>query len=315
MAQAGKGPREISRKVKKPYSTVYSHLKRPPAVANVPLKERGVGTELEVAHGARILTLDIETAPIVANVWGLWKVNVGLNQIICDWCILSYSAKWLGESEVLYRDNRGQGASPVTQDVGVRDDSALLLELHALLNTADIVVAQNGVRFDSKKINARFLVAGLPPVRPYKIVDTMLIAKEVALFTSNRLAWLSEALTPTVKSEHKKFPGFELWTECLADNPEAWQEMEEYNKIDVVSTEQLYLRLRPWTRTHPNVAAYDTDDTMRCPVCGGEHLQKRGTYVTNAGKYLRYVCTSCHAWSRTRYTNNTMSKRKSLLGS
>ena len=33
----------------------------------------------------------------------------------------------------------------------------------------------------------------------------------------------------------RKFNGFELWKECLADNIEAWKDMETYNKYDVLS--------------------------------------------------------------------------------
>ncbi|CAJ6797142.1 RNase H superfamily protein [Burkholderia pseudomallei] len=38
----------------------------------------------------RILSLDIETSPILGYVWSLWKQNVSLNQIHSEWCILSF---------------------------------------------------------------------------------------------------------------------------------------------------------------------------------------------------------------------------------
>jgi hypothetical protein len=47
------------------------------------------------------------------------------------------------------------------------------------------------------------------------------------------------------KKRHAKFPGFELWRECLAGNHEAWDEMREYNIDDVLSLEELYLVMRP----------------------------------------------------------------------
>ena len=58
--------------------------------------------------GPRVLLFDIETAPILAHVWGLWDNNVALNQIIADWHVLSWSAKWLGDppSKVMYADQR-----------------------------------------------------------------------------------------------------------------------------------------------------------------------------------------------------------------
>lgn len=49
--------------------------------------------------GPRVLLFDIETAPIIAHVWSLWENNVSLNQIVSDWHVLSWSAKWLGDSD------------------------------------------------------------------------------------------------------------------------------------------------------------------------------------------------------------------------
>jgi DNA-directed RNA polymerase subunit RPC12/RpoP len=169
------------------------------------------------------------------------------------------------------------------------------------------------VDFDVKKINARFLELDMPPPSPYKVVDTKREAQKVAKFTSNRLAWLSEVLTDTPKSEHKKFPGFELWIECLADNPAAWAEMRKYNNTDILATEKTYIRLRPYIIGHPNVAAYDDDDTRRCPKCGSPTLQSRGVALTQTGQYKRYRCASCGGWARGRYTENSRDKRRSLL--
>jgi hypothetical protein len=143
---------------------------------------------------ARIITLDIETSPILAYVWGLFKQFVNLNQIHTDWSILSFSYKVLGEKKVHHHNTGGRGASKV------RDDRALLKLLWNVLDEADIVVAQNGVKFDMKKINARFLESGMPPPTPFKVVDTMLAARSIAGFTSNKLAWLSEVLTETLRT-------------------------------------------------------------------------------------------------------------------
>lgn len=260
-----------------------------------------------MAHEARIATLDIETSPILAFVWSLWKQNVGLNQIHTDWSVLSFSYKWLSEKRVIHHNTGGRGANRV------RDDKALMRKLWDVLDEADIIIAQNGVSFDCKKINARFIELDMPPPSPFKVVDTMLEARRIAKFTSNRLAWLSDVLTDTPKSEHKKFPGFELWRECLADNPEAWKEMRKYNDIDIRATEKVYLKLRPYIVGHPNVASYDGDDTRRCPKCGSENLQSRGVALTQSGEYKRYQCKSCKGWARGRYTQNSRDKRRALL--
>ena len=236
--------------------------------------------------GPRIATLDVETSPIVAYVWSLWKVNVGLNQIVREWSIMSYCIKDLGKKRVIYEDT-SKMADP-------RDDSELLVKLHTELSTVDIIIAQNGKAFDMKKINARFIEAGLAPLAPIKVIDTLLIAKEVAKFTSNKLEWLSKHLTDVPKDSHNEFPGMELWTECLKGNPKAWKVMKKYNCIDVPATEELYLKLRPYMVGHPNVAAYYNDDKTRCPRCASVNLRAQDKpALTQSGEYTRYQCADC----------------------
>lgn len=263
-------------------------------------------TALKLAGKPKILLIDIETAPILGYVWSLWKQNVGLNQIKEEWYILSYCAKWLGSDEIMYRDVRNDPHS----------DSSLLPALWELLNEADIIIGQNGKAFDIPKIQARMVMAGMTPPRPFKVIDTMLMAKQQFRFTSNRLEWMtgdSAGLTEISKSKHAKFPGFALWAECLKGNEEAWDEMREYNVPDVTSMEELYLRLRPWYVGHPNLAAYVESEEVLCPRCLSSDIKQDGYTFTQTGKYEMYVCGGCGGWSRGRYTRNTIGKRKALL--
>lgn len=261
--------------------------------------------------GPKIGLADIETAPIEARVWGLFDQNVGLNQITCEWAIISFCFMPLNgtRKDIVYMDTSGK-ADP-------RDDYELCGKLWEILHEYDILIAQNGKRFDMRKIRARLIMHGFPPPSPCKIEDTMLMARQVAAFTSNKLEWLSEYLSKQQKSKHKDFPGFELWAECLAGNPKAWAAMRKYNIPDVTSMRQVYLRLRPWVKGHSNVAVYTDDERMACPVCGSHKLRQDGHAYTNVGKYLRYVCAGkgCGAWSRSRHTVNSLAKRKALLSS
>ncbi len=49
---------------------------------------------------AKILHLDIETAPMLVWAWGLFKQNVSIGQIHQDWHMLCWAAKWHGKREV-----------------------------------------------------------------------------------------------------------------------------------------------------------------------------------------------------------------------
>lgn len=244
---------------------------------------------------ARILTTDIETAPIESYHWGLWDQQIGLEQIKVEWSILAFCAKWLGKKPLIYHD--------VSTQKNLRDDTKILKILWKLLDEADIVIGQNVRRFDLKKINTRMIMAGMPPYSPIRVIDTLEVAKRQFEFTSNKLAWTSQHLTDVPKSKHKRFPGFELWAECLKGNPLAWADMRKYNIRDVVATEKYYYRLRPWIDNHPNLSVYRSTlarDKHVCPSCDSVSTQKRGIQVTQAYQYDRYHCTNCGRWSRAR---------------
>lgn len=253
--------------------------------------------------GPRVLLIDIETCPITGYVWSLWKQNIGLNQVKADWNILSFCAKWLGSDEIIYEDVRDNPA----------DDRPLLASIYKLLDEADIVIGQNGKRFDVPKIQARLVMNKYLPPSPFKVVDTMLMAKQQFAFTSNRLEYLTGVLCTEQKDKHKDFPGFELWEQCLAGNMAAWDAMREYNIPDVTLMEELYLILRPWYVGHPNVAIYFDDDVCRCPKCASTAVKQEGWTYTQSGKYERIHCGGCGGWSRGRYTRNTTAVRKAQL--
>lgn len=255
--------------------------------------------------GPRVLLFDIETAPIIAHVWGLWENNVGLNQIVVDWHVLSWSAKWLEDpsTKVMYDDQRASK--------NIEDDKRLLQGIWDLLNEADVVITQNGKSFDQKKLNARFILNGFQPPSSYKHIDTKLIAKRHFAFTSNKLEYMSDKLNIKYKKmKHDKFPGHEMWTECLKGNIEAWKEMEKYNKYDVLALEELYEKLIPWDSSI-NFNLY-TDDEENVCKCGSKDFIKNGFYYTSVGKYQKHRCKKCGAETRDRANLFSKEKKGSL---
>jgi RNase_H superfamily len=253
----------------------------------------------------RILLVDIETAPILGYCWGLWENNLALNQVKSDWHLLSWSAKWLGDpaSKIMYQDQR--------KAKDIEDDKDLLLGIWTLLDQADVVIGQNSKAFDVKKLNARFILNGMQPPSSFKQIDTMLIAKKHFAFTSNKLEYMTNKLcTKYKKLKTKKYQGFELWSECLKRNPEAWKEMEKYNKYDVLSLEELYYKLIPWDNS-VNFNVYANDLTLRC-TCGSESFMSKGYYYSATGKFSRHRCNSCGSEIRG-VTNLLTSKKKKSL--
>jgi hypothetical protein len=234
------------------------------------------------------LLLDIETSPILAYVWSIWEQTVGLNQIYRDWSVLSWSAKWLDSPEVMYMDQR--------RAEDLFNDKEILSHLWKLIDEADVLVTQNGKSFDAKKLNARFIQHGFKPPSPYRHIDTKLMAKKNFAFTSNKLEYLGGVLSKShQKHTSRKFQGFELWKQCLQGNPEAWEEMEVYNILDVLVLEEVYRALAPWG-VPVNLSMYP-QGVEKCP-CGSEKFEKRGFHYTLTGKYQRLQCKGCGAWTR-----------------
>jgi hypothetical protein len=263
--------------------------------------------------GLKILVLDIETSPLVSYTWGLFDQNIALNQIESEWSVLSWSAKYYTDksgvtygphNKIMYQDQRNEK--------DIRNDKKLLQGIWDLLNDSDITLTQNGVAFDLKKLNARFIMNGMKPPSPHKNIDTLKIAKKHFAFTSNKLEWMTKKLcTKNKKMKTKKFQGFDLWKECLAGNQDAFKEMQAYNEMDVLSLEELYHHLSPWDSTL-NFSLYSDDTDIKCN-CGTTKIQKRGFHYTKVGKYQKFTCLSCGSWFTGKLNLLTKSKKKSLL--
>lgn len=263
--------------------------------------------------GLKVLLVDVETAPVIGYVWGLWENNLGLNQVKADWHLLSWSAKFLKGADgtvygphdkVMYMDQRGKK--------NIEDDKEILKHIWKLLDEADVVIGQNSNRFDIKKLNARFILNGMQPPSSFKKIDTMLIAKKYFAFTSNKLEYMTKNLCVKYKKlSHSKFAGFELWRQCLADNLDAWKEMEKYNKYDVLSLEELYLKLAAWDSAGVNFNLYNNSTDNVCK-CGSDQFQRNGFFYTAQGKFQRYKCSKCGHETRDRKNLLTKDKKEFL---
>jgi hypothetical protein len=237
-----------------------------------------------------ILILDIETAPIRAYVWRLWKQDVYLDQIISDFFVISWAAKWLYDDSIY-------SAVLTSEEILEEDDSTIMGELWHMLNKADIVVAHNGNSFDIPKIKARFAIHGMAPTSFYQQIDTKVIAAKEFGFSSNKL----DALARNFNIGSKIHTEFDLWARCMKGDEDALTEMETYNKHDVEILEEVYLKLRPYIKNHPNVTLYDDNiSSDRCTSCGSDHLVADGHYFTSTGKFPVYRCEECGSLVRGR---------------
>lgn len=301
LANTGLSWRKIAKEVGVSKSTVSDALRKHFKGYTKPSDKLQLKKSKEYLKLPKILILDIETSSLMLQAFSIWNVNASLSQIAEDWNILSWAAKWYGEPEssVIYRD--------VSENEDIRDDSNILEELWHLIDEADFIVCHNA-KFDTKKINSRFIMNGFSKPSPYRIIDTLKIAKSQFGFTSNKLEFLTDKLCVKYKKlTHGKFAGFLLWKECLLGNPEAWAEMQTYNKYDILSLEELLTVLAPWDNKLPNLDLY-TDEVL----CNGEWEQVGFTY-TNASKFKKYRNNVTGQYKRGRVNLLSKEKRESLL--
>jgi DNA polymerase elongation subunit (family B) len=260
-----------------------------------------------IETGAKILIIDIETAPIRGWVWGIWNQNVSIDQIESDWFVLTWAAKWLFEDKVY-------SGSLTSKEAIEQNDKRIMGGIWGLLNEADIVIAHNGDKFDIPKLNTRFLLNGMNPPLPYQSIDTLKHIKRNFSFTSNKLEFVNRMLGLPRKTKHE---GFTLWSKCYKGDSESLKLMLEYNVNDVKILEETYLMLRPWIKPHPNTSLFILDEsTSRCPTCGSDKLEEQGKkYYTTVNAYVQFRCCNCGATGRKRTSDLTIKQRRPILSS
>lgn len=248
-----------------------------------------------------VLLLDIETAPIIVSSWTLYKPMLSHENIIEDWFIISWAAKWLYGSEI-YND-------VVTPKESVnRDDKRICLSIFKLMEKADIIIGHNAIKFDIRKINSRFLINGIDKPSPYQVIDTLLHSRTNFAHSSHRLDYLGRLLVnkEKIKTDH------DLWLKCKKGDQESLDYMDKYCQQDVLLLEEVYIEIRGWIKSHPNLALYSEVDQPVCPNCLSERLEFCGEYVTPASVFDSLRCSNCGAISRMRKSKLTPTDKDRL---
>lgn len=252
----------------------------------------------------KILIFDIETSPSISYTFGRFKYNIMWDQVEQEPMMLTWAAKWLYSGEIM--------SDKITpREVLSVDDSRIVKSLWDLMNEADIVVAHYGDRFDIPMLNARAILNGLPPYNTINSIDTKKVASGVFKFPSNKLDALAKYFGLAGKIDTE----FQLWIDCLKGDYHAIDNMSTYNIQDVVALENIYLKLRPYIKAHPNASLYSDVEEKQCCSCGSNDLDEiNKLYYTTTGAYKMYRC-KCGAISRGRKTVLPKSKNINTLTS
>ena len=193
---------------------------------------------------------------------------------------MSHSWCWDNDGEI-----HGSVLTP-TEAIN-HDDERLVLELWSLLDNADIVIGHNISRYDNKKANAYFIKYGLPPVSPFKSIDTLSIAKRKFKFEFNSLAYLAKYLGVADKIENDGMP---LWIDCHLGKQEALNTMLRYNIGDVKTQREVYNIIKSYDNNGVNMSLYDSTECLKCVSCGSHNVSMLTNKLvyTSSNKYRRY---------------------------
>lgn len=251
----------------------------------------------------KILLFDIENSTIKGRFWRTGKQYVSHEQIIDDWYVLGYSAKWLFSTEIM--------SDFVTAKESVqRDDKRVMQSLYKLINEADILIGHNVKKHDIPMVKTRFLLHGFKPPLPFLVIDTLQIAWKEFAFSSAKLDYLSKMMM----SKEKLHTDYSLWKRCEDGDQEALDYMEEYCRMDTELEESVYIEMRPWMSSHPNLPLIMDAKEPACPTCGSFELSEVDDYYyTPQNRYQAIRCNSCGAVSHKKKSEVTTDQRKILL--
>ena len=235
----------------------------------------------------KTLYFDIETSLAKSYHFNYWKTNIGVKQMIEPSHMLSHAWCWGEDGEVF--------SSILTPKEALeKDDERIVLEAWSLFDQADIIVAHNGKRFDVNKCNGYFLKYGLPKPSPFKVIDTLEIAKKNFNLPFKSLEYLAKFLDVELKLDAG---GIETWIGCERGDQEALDTMVEYNRGDIITLREIHKRLKGWDNNGVNIALYNDNHDAVCTHCGSDDvsvLSDKFAY-TPQRKYQVYRCNSCQA--------------------
>ena len=99
----------------------------------------------------------------------------------------------------------------------IASDLSILGGIWKLMDEADIIITQNGINFDIKKLNSRFIQYQMFPPARFLNVDVFRVAKSVFGFSYNRLDELGKKFGIGSKTKME----FQDWKSCLTNDKAA----------------------------------------------------------------------------------------------
>lgn len=241
----------------------------------------GNGSKKKKKAPLNILTYDIETSLVEAQLWGSGKQYVGHDSITTETQIITVAWKWIGSNRVEH----------LKWSMKKRSDKKLIKAFLEEYNKADLVVGWNNNSFDNKIVHSRAMKYNLEVNTLVKSFDIMRQVKRVFRLPSYSMAYVSRYLGLAGKLSYGG--GIRMWKDIQwGDKNSAKQAMKTmiaYNVQDVALTEEIYFKLRKYLGHVIHVGALQgKDKNLTCPSCGGSKIKLHSHTVT-AGGALQHI--------------------------
>lgn len=223
------------------------------------------------------LFYDIETSFCEGTFWRPgYNQTIYPNQILKHGQIICISWKWENEDEIHHLD----------WGLEEQCDKKILEKFIPELDKANEIVAHNGDRFDIKWIRARAAFHGLEMKPGYRTIDTLKLAKKYFALPSYKLEEIANYFDLTAKIDPG---GLQTWIDIVIHkDQEALNIMLEYCDGDIVTLEDVYHKLRRYTKHSMNHSVLGGLSKFHCPECAAIGKWNK-TYTTAAGTIKHYM--------------------------
>lgn len=173
-----------------------------------------------------------------------------------------------------------------------------LRNIYDLMAEADIIVGHHVDGADVPWLKGDMHIeAGLPPLPPFKTVDTLKILrrefKSGAPFKG--LDAFCQIVGITAKNDRYDRDAMERAVEGSIEDRER---LTNYCAGDVVATQGLYDWLRPHIKNHPALFVDGQNKLTTCNRCGTETEDTAKRYVANVMTYTMRKCPNCNGYVR-----------------
>ncbi len=173
-----------------------------------------------------------------------------------------------------------------------------LRKVHRLLQRVDIVVGHYCDAADIPWLMGDLHIeAGLPPLPPFKTVDTYKVLKK---FKSGAPFKGLDAFCRIVGIPAKtdKYDPQAMERAVIEKSVEDRERLVNYCAGDVIATQGLYDWARPHIKNHPALFVDGKDRFTVCNRCGTETEPTAKRYIANIMSYSMRKCPKCQGYSR-----------------